>query len=210
MIAQSSNGYAVFELRTMPGKIGYVRAPAATDLGGRLTVSAGGGLPANPTLVVPLSSVPRAASRARSLAPVTGPTLTELSTACRTFSLSTYWHPLCSPLIEGPTRQVYLSSSMHHVRTYLEEPLWRQRRWNGAQAYSESKFLVTALAFAVADCRPAVFCNAVVLGWVPTRMGSKGAPDDLRTRRFNAGCTRDWQEGPGKRLGRVSPPSSAA
>lgn len=81
--------------------------------------------------------------------------------------------------IEGPTRLVYLSSGMHRVAPNLDDALWRDRRWNGAQAYSESKLYVTALAFAVARRRPEVYANAVDPGWVPTRMGGRGAPDDL-------------------------------
>lgn len=86
---------------------------------------------------------------------------------------------MLTALIERPRRLVYLSSSMHHVRANLDDVLWRQRKWNGTQAYCESKFLVTALAFAVARLRPDVFSNAVDPGWVPTRMGGRGAPDDL-------------------------------
>ena len=81
--------------------------------------------------------------------------------------------------ISGPKRLVYLSSSMHRVSPNLHDILWRTRRWNGSLAYSESKFLVTALAFAVARLRPEVRANAVDPGWVPTRMGGGGAPDDL-------------------------------
>ena len=36
-----------------------------------------------------------------------------------------------------------------------------------------------ALAFAVARRWPKVFSNAVDPGWVPTKMGGRGAPDDL-------------------------------
>ena len=81
--------------------------------------------------------------------------------------------------ISGPKRLVYLSSSMHRVSPNLHDVLWRRRRWNGSLAYSESKLLVTALAFAVARLRPEVRANAVDPGWVPTRMGGQGAPDDL-------------------------------
>jgi NAD(P)-dependent dehydrogenase (short-subunit alcohol dehydrogenase family) len=81
--------------------------------------------------------------------------------------------------ISGPKRLIYLSSSMHRVSPSLDDVLWRTRRWNGTLAYSESKFFVTALAFAVARLRPEVRANAVDPGWVPTRMGGRGAPDDL-------------------------------
>jgi len=76
-------------------------------------------------------------------------------------------------------RVVYLSSGMHQVRPVASDPLWHNRQWSGSQAYSESKFYVTALAMAVARLRPQAFSNAVDPGWVPTRMGGSGAPDDL-------------------------------
>ena len=55
---------------------------------------------------------------------------------------------------------------------------WSGRRTTGS--YSDSKLFVTALAFAVARIWPDVFSNAVNPGWVPTKMGGAGAPDDLR------------------------------
>lgn len=81
--------------------------------------------------------------------------------------------------IEGPTRLVYLSSGMHTVSPDLDDLLWRQRRWNGSAAYSESKFWVTALALAVARIHPNIYSNAVDPGWVPTRMGGSAASDNL-------------------------------
>jgi NAD(P)-dependent dehydrogenase (short-subunit alcohol dehydrogenase family) len=56
---------------------------------------------------------------------------------------------------------------------------WVARRWDPSQAYSESKLYLAALAFAVARRWPEVLSNAVDPGWVPTRMGGPGAPDDL-------------------------------
>ncbi|HTU65837.1 MAG TPA: SDR family NAD(P)-dependent oxidoreductase [Steroidobacteraceae bacterium] len=87
---------------------------------------------------------------------------------------------LLSGLIEKPARLVYLSSSMHYGG---EGPLrdidWTERRWDYNRAYSESKLYVTALALAIARRWPTVFSNAVDPGWVPTKMGGSGAPDDL-------------------------------
>ncbi|MGE0057779.1 MAG: daunorubicin C-13 ketoreductase, partial [Dehalococcoidia bacterium] len=56
---------------------------------------------------------------------------------------------------------------------------WRERRWSAMRAYSDSKLHVTALALAIARRWPEVLSNAVDPGWVPTRMGGAGAPDDL-------------------------------
>jgi NAD(P)-dependent dehydrogenase (short-subunit alcohol dehydrogenase family) len=43
-----------------------------------------------------------------------------------------------------------------------------------------SKLFLTTLAMAAARLWPGVYSNAVDPGWVPTRMGGPGAPDDLR------------------------------
>jgi len=83
-------------------------------------------------------------------------------------------------LIERPRRLVYLSSGMHRGGgASLQDIDWIERRWNASQAYSESKLYVTALAFAVARCWPEVLSNAVDPGWVATKMGGPGAPDDF-------------------------------
>jgi NAD(P)-dependent dehydrogenase (short-subunit alcohol dehydrogenase family) len=87
---------------------------------------------------------------------------------------------LLTALITTPHRLVYLSSGMHRGGdAALDDPQWARRPWNGAQAYSDSKLFDVALAFAVARRWPAVLSNALEPGWVPTRMGGPGAPDDL-------------------------------
>jgi NAD(P)-dependent dehydrogenase (short-subunit alcohol dehydrogenase family) len=79
-----------------------------------------------------------------------------------------------------PGRLVYLSSGMHlGGDPDLDDLSWERRRRNEAQAYSDSKLLDTALAFAVAQGWPDVAANAVSPGWVTTKMGGSGAPDDL-------------------------------
>jgi NAD(P)-dependent dehydrogenase (short-subunit alcohol dehydrogenase family) len=87
---------------------------------------------------------------------------------------------LLTALIGRPQRLVYLSSGMHTGGDAdLADPQWDRRRWNGAQAYSDSKLDDVLLAFAVARHWPGVRSNAVEPGWVPTKMGGAGAPDDL-------------------------------
>jgi NAD(P)-dependent dehydrogenase (short-subunit alcohol dehydrogenase family) len=87
---------------------------------------------------------------------------------------------LLTALIERPGRLVYLSSGMHRGGNPSTQDLdWVGRRWNGTQAYSDSKLYDAVLAFAVARRWPDVLSNAVTPGWVPTRMGGPGAPDDL-------------------------------
>ena len=87
---------------------------------------------------------------------------------------------LLTALITRPDRLVYLSSSMHFGgEGSLRDIDWRERRWDTNQAYSDSKLYVTTLALAVARHWPKVLSNAVDPGWVPTKMGGAGAPDDL-------------------------------
>jgi NAD(P)-dependent dehydrogenase (short-subunit alcohol dehydrogenase family) len=83
-------------------------------------------------------------------------------------------------LIGRPDRLVYLSSAMHRsAEAVLDDVAWRKRRWQGATAYAESKLYDTLLAFGVARRWSGVLSNAVEPGWVATRMGGPGAPDDL-------------------------------
>lgn len=83
--------------------------------------------------------------------------------------------------INRPRRLVYLSSGMHQGGSPSTRDLdWKERRWNGAQAYADSKLYDLTLAFAVARLWPEIRSNGVDPGWVPTRMGGPAAPDDLQ------------------------------
>ncbi|HEY0035199.1 MAG TPA: SDR family NAD(P)-dependent oxidoreductase [Longimicrobium sp.] len=83
-------------------------------------------------------------------------------------------------LMERPDRLVYLSSGMHTGGdASLRDLQWTARRWNGSQAYADTKLHDVLLAFGVARRWPGVLSNALTPGWVPTRMGGAGAPDDL-------------------------------
>ena len=87
---------------------------------------------------------------------------------------------LLTALLTAPGRLVYLSSGMHRSgHASLSDPQWTRRPWSGAQAYSDSKLFDAVLAFAVARRWPTVLSNALEPGWVPTKMGGPGAPDDL-------------------------------
>lgn len=87
---------------------------------------------------------------------------------------------LLSALMQRPRRLIYLSSGMHRGgEPDLGDLHWRRRRWNGSQAYADSKLYDVVLAFAIARRWPGVLSNAVDPGWVPTRMGGPGAPGDL-------------------------------
>jgi NAD(P)-dependent dehydrogenase (short-subunit alcohol dehydrogenase family) len=87
---------------------------------------------------------------------------------------------LVTALMTRPDRLVYLSSGMHRGGDRdLSDLQWERRPWNGSQAYADSKLFDVVLAFAVARHWPDVLSNALEPGWVPTKMGGPGAPDDL-------------------------------
>jgi NAD(P)-dependent dehydrogenase (short-subunit alcohol dehydrogenase family) len=87
---------------------------------------------------------------------------------------------LLTALLTRPDRLVYVSSGMHNGGdAHLDDAQWVKRRWNGSQAYSDSKLFDVMLAFAVARLWPMVKSNAITPGWVPTKMGGAGAPDSL-------------------------------
>jgi NAD(P)-dependent dehydrogenase (short-subunit alcohol dehydrogenase family) len=100
------------------------------------------------------------------------------------FATNTLAPYVLTALIEKPKRLVYLSSGLHRGATLnLDDLTWTTRRWRGAEAYAESKLHDVLIAFAVARRWPDVFANSLEPGWVATRMGGPGAPDDLEAGR---------------------------
>ncbi|MEU5076440.1 SDR family NAD(P)-dependent oxidoreductase [Streptomyces asoensis] len=81
---------------------------------------------------------------------------------------------LLTALMEKPARIVHLSSSMH-----LSGSTDLRGLADGTASYSDSKLWLTALALAFASRWEGTASHAVDPGWVPTRMGGPGAPDDL-------------------------------
>jgi NAD(P)-dependent dehydrogenase (short-subunit alcohol dehydrogenase family) len=99
-----------------------------------------------------------------------------------TLAVNTLAPFMLTALIDRPDRLVYLSSGLHRGgEGSLSDLDWRKRRWDGAQAYAETKLHVVALALAIARRWPGVLANAVDPGWVRTRMGGRSAPVDLDT-----------------------------
>jgi len=79
-----------------------------------------------------------------------------------------------------PRRLVYLTSGLHEsAGADLSDIDWVRRRWSAMQAYAESKLFDATLAAAIARRWPEVRSNSVSPGWVATKMGGPGAPDDL-------------------------------
>jgi NAD(P)-dependent dehydrogenase (short-subunit alcohol dehydrogenase family) len=96
------------------------------------------------------------------------------------FAINTLSAYILTALIERPKRLVYLSSGLHQqADANLDDILWRKRSWSGSQAYSESKLHDAMLAFAIARRWGDVLSNSLEPGWVPTKMGGPGAPDDI-------------------------------
>jgi NAD(P)-dependent dehydrogenase (short-subunit alcohol dehydrogenase family) len=83
-------------------------------------------------------------------------------------------------LITPPARLIYLSSQMQfYAEPHFGDLQWVRRPWNGSESYGETKLYDAALAFAIARRWPEILANTMTPGWVPTRMGGAGAPDDL-------------------------------
>src|ERR1700723_55202 len=96
------------------------------------------------------------------------------------FAVNTLAPYILTALIQRPKRLVYLSSGLHqNGDASLTDLAWEHRPWQGQQAYSDTKLHDVLLAFAVARLWPDVFSNALEPGWVATKMGGAGAPDDL-------------------------------
>jgi NAD(P)-dependent dehydrogenase (short-subunit alcohol dehydrogenase family) len=96
------------------------------------------------------------------------------------FAVNTLAPYILTSLIRKPKRLVYLSSGLHQSGDdSLKDLSWEQRPWRGQQAYADTKFHDVLLAFAIARQWPDVLSNALEPGWVATKMGGSGAPDDL-------------------------------
>lgn len=92
------------------------------------------------------------------------------------FAVNTLAPYILTCRIKKPKRLIYLSSGMHiNGHPALENVSLN----SGHISYSDSKLHVLILSMAVARKWPDVYSNTVDPGWVPTKMGGKGAPDDL-------------------------------
>jgi NAD(P)-dependent dehydrogenase (short-subunit alcohol dehydrogenase family) len=92
------------------------------------------------------------------------------------FKVNTLAPYILTCLIDRPRRLIYLSSGMHLGGSAKLESFGTSV---SRITYSDSKLHVLMLCVAVARKWPEVYANAVDPGWVPTKMGGPGAPDDL-------------------------------
>jgi NAD(P)-dependent dehydrogenase (short-subunit alcohol dehydrogenase family) len=98
---------------------------------------------------------------------------------------------ILTALIAMPKRLVYLSSGMHYgAGSHLDDMLWEKRRWNGSQAYAETKFEDVLLAFAVARLFPGMKSNSLEPDGSPPRWEVSARPTTLIRR---TGPRSGWQ-----------------
>jgi NAD(P)-dependent dehydrogenase (short-subunit alcohol dehydrogenase family) len=106
--------------------------------------------------------------------------ITTVDGLAQLFAVNTLAPYVLTCLMERPKRLVYLSSGLHKQGdATLKDLNWETRRWDATQAYCDSKLHDTMLAFAVARLWPGTPSTSVEPGWVATKMGGKGATDDL-------------------------------
>ncbi len=83
-------------------------------------------------------------------------------------------------LMYKPKRLIYLSSDMHlQGDPSLDNLSVRTQKGSSHVSYSDTKLHDVILSKAVARKWKDVYANAVDPGWVPTKMGEAGAPDNL-------------------------------
>ena len=84
-------------------------------------------------------------------------------------------------LMQKPKRLIYLSSGMHHHGDpNLDNLSVGTRGGSSRVTYSDTKLHDVILTMAAARKWANVYANAVDPGWVPTKMGGAGAPDNLQ------------------------------
>jgi NAD(P)-dependent dehydrogenase (short-subunit alcohol dehydrogenase family) len=87
------------------------------------------------------------------------------------FSVNTLAPYILTCLIQKPKRIIYVSSGMHLQGS--------ANMGKNSYSYSDSKLHNLILSMTVSRHWADVYSNAVDPGWVPTKMGGHGAPDNL-------------------------------
>ena len=93
------------------------------------------------------------------------------------FAVNTLAPYILTCLVQKPKRLIYLSSGMHLQGHSKPESF---KRDVSSITYSDTKLHMVMLSKAIARKWAEVYTNAVNPGWVPTKMGGSGAPDDLQ------------------------------
>ena len=91
------------------------------------------------------------------------------------FAVNTLAPYILTCLIRRPKRLIYLSSGLHMQGNPNLSNLNAE-----SVTYADSKLHINLLTMAVARKWKDVYANAVNPGWVPTKMGGAGAPDNLQ------------------------------
>ena len=98
-----------------------------------------------------------------------------------TFSVNSLAPYILTCLIKKPQRLIYLSSGMHlHGNANMDRLATGRSLRTHHITYSDTKLHVVILTMTVARKWTDVYANAIDPGWVPTKMGGAGAPDDLQ------------------------------
>lgn len=96
------------------------------------------------------------------------------------FAVNTIAPYILTCLMQKPKRLIYLSSGMHlQGDQNLDNLPGNANKKNSYVTYSDTKLHDVILSMAVARKWEDVYANAVDPGWVPTKMGGAGAPDNL-------------------------------
>ena len=93
------------------------------------------------------------------------------------FAVNTLAPYVLTCLMQKPQRLIYVSSGMHLQGHFKPGDF---KAGNGSTSYSNSKLHVLMLSMSVTRKWPHIYSNAVDPGWVPTKMGGRGAPDSLK------------------------------
>jgi NAD(P)-dependent dehydrogenase (short-subunit alcohol dehydrogenase family) len=98
----------------------------------------------------------------------------------RIFAINTLAPYILTALMPLAQRMVYLSSGLQaNGVADLADLQYERKRYNGMQAYCDSKLHDVMLAFAVARRFPQVVSTAVDPGWIKTKLGGPGATNEL-------------------------------
>jgi len=95
------------------------------------------------------------------------------------FTINTLAPYILTCLIQKPKRLIYISSGMHLQGDPGLKNLDTGTSNRSGYTYSDTKLHDVILCMAVARKWPTVYANVVDPGWVPTKMGGTGAPDNL-------------------------------